>query len=158
MAIAWMQMSLERQLPVDIAHVLLFNPVTDTHIKMPSYKTFKNGPFLTADSMDWMIDAFLPEKQDRRTALASPLTFLADEVLARFAPTTLVVASVDPLLDEALAFGARLQNAGIETAIIRAEGQMHACVVLNALRQSPTAKSIMELVSLKLREALLPVA
>lgn len=158
MSIAWMQLSLERKLPAEIAHVLLFNPVTDTHKKMPSYETFKDGPFLTADSMDWMIDAFLPDKKDRQTALASPLTFLPDEVLAKFPPTTIIVASVDPLLDEALAFGARLQNAGIETSIIRAEGQVHAFVVLNPLRDSPTAKSIMELVSLKLRTALSPAA
>lgn len=145
MAIAMMQMSLERSLPAEIAHKVLFYPVTDTHKKLESYETFKNGPFLLADTMDWMIDAFIPEKKDRETALASPLPFLSDDVLSKFPPTTVFLSAVDPLLDEGMAFGQRLQNAGVDAAIIRAEGQMHAFVLLKAIRDSPTARAIMDL-------------
>lgn len=158
MAIALMNLSLERSLPAAVTHIVLFYPVTDTHQKLESYETFKDGPFLTEDSMDWMINAFLPNKEDRKTALASPLTFLPDDVLAKFAPTTVVLSTVDPLLDEGLAFGQRLQKAGVDASVIRAEGQMHAFVLLKALRETPTARAMMDLCALRLRSALFPSA
>ena len=151
-------MSLERSLPAEIAYMVLFYPVTDTHKKLGSYETFKDGPFLPADTMDWMIDAFLPEKKDRKTALASPLSFLSDDVLSRFPPTTVFLSAVDPLRDEGMAFGKRLQKAGVDTAVIRAEGEMHAFVLLKAIRDSPTARAVMDLAALRLRAALFPSA
>lgn len=154
MAIAMMNMSLSRNLPSRIAHIILFYPVTATHIRRPSYETFREGPFLHADTMEWMIDAFLPDHRDRETALASPLTFLGDDVLARFAPTTLIMSTVDPLLDEGLEFGYRLQEAGVDASIVKAEGQMHAFVLLKGLRDNPTARAMMDLTACKLREAL----
>ncbi|GKZ37781.1 hypothetical protein AbraIFM66950_009539 [Aspergillus brasiliensis] len=158
MAIALMQMSLERCLPTEIAHIVLFYPVTETHKKLESYERFNDGPFLPADTMNWPIDAFLPENKDRETALASPLSFLSGDVLSKFPPTTVFLSAVDPLLDEGLAFGQRLQNAGVDAAVIRAEGQMHAFVLLKAIRDSPTARAIMDLAASKLRSALLPSA
>ncbi|PIG85339.1 vegetative specific protein H5, partial [Aspergillus arachidicola] len=154
MAIAMMQMALERSLPAEVAHIILCYPVTDTHKKLKSYETFKDGPFLMADMMNWMIDACIPDKEDRETALASPLSFLSDDVFSRFPPTTVFLSAVDPLLDEGLAFGRRLQKAGVDAAVIRAEGQMHAFVLLKAIRDSPTARATMDLTTLRLRAAL----
>ena len=154
MAIAMIQMSLERSLPAEIAHVVLFYPVTDTHRKLESYETFKDGPFPLADTMDWMINTFIPEKEDRETPLASPLSFLSDDILSRFPPTTIFLSAVDPLRDEGLAFSERLQKAGVDAAVMTAEGQMHAFVLLKATRNSPTARAVMDLSALKLREAL----
>lgn len=151
-------MCLERSLPAEIAHIVLFYPVTDTHKKLSSYETFKDGPFLLADTMDWMIAAFLPEKKDRQTALASPLSFLSDHILSRFPPTTVFLPAVDPLLDEGMEFGKRFQKAGVDAAVIRAEGEMHAFVLLKAIRDSPTARAVMDLTALRLRTALLPSA
>ncbi|KAJ5221415.1 uncharacterized protein N7469_010302 [Penicillium citrinum] len=155
MAIAMVQMSLERGLRAEITHMVLFYPVTDVHKKSESYETFKDGPFLLADTMDWMIDAFLPERKDRETALASPLSFLSDKILSKFPPTTIFLSAVDPLLDEGIEFGQRLQKAGVDAAVIKAEGQMHAFVLLKALRNSPTPRAVMELAALRLRGALL---
>jgi acetyl esterase len=156
MSIALAQMALERNLPASIGQIVIFNPVTDTHVKMESYETYKNGPFLSAASMDWMIDAFLPDESDRRTALASPLSFASDEVLSRFPPTTVFVGDVDPLVDEGKAFGRRLQKLGVDAAVIQADGQMHAFVLIKALRHSPTARAILEFAALKMRKAFLP--
>lgn len=153
MSIALAQMSLERNLPARIDQMIIFNPVTDTHLKMESYETYKDGPFLSAASMDWMIDAFLPDEHDRRTALASPLTFAPDEILSRFPPTTVFVGDVDPLVDEGKAFGRRLQSLGVDAAVIQADGQMHAFVLIEALRHNPTARAIVEFAALKMRKA-----
>jgi acetyl esterase len=153
MAIAMMQMSLERNLPAKIGQMILFNPVTDTQMKLQSYETFKDGPFLSAASMDWMIEAFLPNESDRKTALASPLSFAPDEVPSRFPPTTVFVGDADPLVDEGKAFGRRLQGLGIEAAVIQADGQMHAFMLVGAIRSSPTSRAIMEFACLKMRKA-----
>jgi acetyl esterase/lipase len=149
-----MQMSLERDLPATIAQLVIFNPVTDTHIKMPSYELFKDAPFLGKDTMDWMIDSFLPNKADRENALTSPLTFASDQVLAQFPPTIIFLSDVDPLLDEGRAFGHRLQQAGVDCAVVKAEGQMHSYALVVALRSNPTARAIVELAALKIRKAL----
>ncbi|KIW12754.1 hypothetical protein PV08_07940 [Exophiala spinifera] len=152
--IALMQMSLERNLPSKIVQLVIKNPVTDTHIKLPSYETYKDGPFLTSDTMDWMIDAFLPNKKDRENALTSPLTFASDQVLAKFPATIILLSDVDPLLDEGRAFGHRLQQAGVDCAIIKAEGQMHAYASIIPLRDNATARAVNELTALKIRKAL----
>jgi acetyl esterase len=157
MSIALMQMAIKRNLPAKIGQMILFNPVTDTQMKLESYETFKDGPFLSSASMDWMIDAFLPNKSDRKTALASPLSCASDEVLSKFAPTTTFVGNVDPLVDEGKAFGRRLQRLGVESAIIQGDGQMHAFMAVVALRQSPTARAMIEFACLKMRKAFLPV-
>ncbi|KAL8389041.1 hypothetical protein RB595_008835 [Gaeumannomyces hyphopodioides] len=156
MAIAMMNLSVERSLPAEIAHIILYYPVTDTHRRLKSWETYKDGPFLAAVTQEWMTDAFLPNKKDRETALASPLLFLSDEILSKFAPTTIFLASVDILLDEGLEFGRRLQNAGVDTAIFTAEGQTHAFAALGPLRNTPAGRAVMELTGLKLRSALFP--
>ena len=151
-----MAMSIERGLPAKISQMILFQPVTDTHMKMESYETFKDDKLLPADTMDWMIDAFLPNKKDRKNALTSPLTFMPDDMLARFPPTTIILAEADVLRDEGRAFGHRLQKAGVDTAIIRGEGQIHAFALVKPIRESATARAIIELVVCKMRKAFSP--
>ncbi|KAF5229930.1 hypothetical protein FAUST_10094 [Fusarium austroamericanum] len=151
MAIAMMQLSLERKLPANIGQLVLWAPVTVTHKKLGSYTTFAQAPFLTEDSMDWMIDSFLPNPKDRETALASPLTHLSDKVLAQFPPTIIFLSTVDPLHDEGVAFGHRLQENGVDASIIKAEGQMHAFCLVKALRDGPTARAVMEMAALRLK-------
>lgn len=146
-------LAIQRCLLVDIKHMVLFYPVTDTHIKMPSYTTFRDAPFLPADTLRWMIDAFLPNTADRENALTSPLSFLEDEVLARFPPTSIFLADLDPLVDEGRAFGRRLQSVGVEVAVIRAEGQIHAFALVKRVRGSATARAVVQLAASKMRDA-----
>ena len=120
---------------------------------MASYETHKDAPFLSAATLNWMIDVFLPRESDRKTALASPLTFADDEILRIFPPTTIFVADFDPLVDEGKAFGRRLQGLGVEAAVIQADGQMHAFMLVRDIRGSPAAKAVIELAALKMRKA-----
>ncbi|GKU15152.1 unnamed protein product, partial [Fusarium langsethiae] len=120
------------------------------------YETFKDAPFLPEASMDWMIDSFIPNKKDRETALASPLTHLSDQVLAQFPPTIIFLSTVDLLVDEGVAFGDRLQKNGVDAAVIKAEGQMHAFCLVKALRDGPSARAVMEMAALRLRRIFPP--
>jgi acetyl esterase/lipase len=154
MAIAMVQLIHSRALPVQVPHLNLFYPVTDTNEKSETYKIYKEGPYLSEHTMDWMIDAFLPNKEDRQNALTSPLKYASDEVLSKFPPTTVFLSAADPLIGEGEAFGRRLQKAGVETAIIKAEGQIHDYVMLEPIRTTATAKAVVELAALHLRKAL----
>ncbi|KAF2994368.1 hypothetical protein E8E13_001499 [Curvularia kusanoi] len=154
MVIAIMQMAMKRTLPAKVSHMILFYPCVDTHMKMQSYETYKDGPFLPSNTMDWMIAAFIPNKKDRENGLTSPLSYMSDENLSRFPPTTVILAEVDPLVDEGRAFGLRLQRAGVDTAVIRAEGQIHAFALVKPIRESATSRAILELVAYKIRKAL----
>jgi acetyl esterase/lipase len=119
-------------------------------MEYPSYKTYGDAPFLPAVTMQWMINTFIPNKADRETALASPLAFLPDEVLCRFPPTTIFLSTVDPLVDEGVAFGHRLQALGVDAAVIKAEGQLHGFCLVKDLREGPTAKAVMDLAASRL--------
>ncbi|KAH7400609.1 vegetative specific protein H5 [Phaeosphaeria sp. MPI-PUGE-AT-0046c] len=152
-SIAMMQMSIARSLPTNILQLILFYPVTDVHVELESYETFKDAPFLPADTLRWMINTCIPNKEDRKTALASPLTFLPDEIVARFPSTTIILASIDPLVEDGRAFGHRLQQLGVDAAVISAEGQMHAFVLAKPIRDSPTARAMIELAACKMRRA-----
>ncbi|KAM3485436.1 hypothetical protein MY3957_009954 [Beauveria namnaoensis] len=154
MAIAMTQLAHSRGLPAKIGQLVLLYPVTDTHTKSETYKEFQNGPYLAEKTMDWMIDAFLPNKADRRSALASPLSFAADEVLAKFPPTTIFVSGADPLIGEGEAFGRRLQQLGVDAAILKAEGVIHDYVMLEPIRNTATPRAVTELAALKLRKAI----
>ena len=52
MAIAMTQLAQSRNLPAKIGQLVLLYPVTDTHAKSETYKTFENGPYLAAKTME----------------------------------------------------------------------------------------------------------
>lgn len=142
---------MERKLPASIGQLLLWAPTTAYDKKHPSHQTFKNAPFFSAEASQWMHDEFMPESKDRETALASPLTYLPDEVLAKYPPTTLFLSTVDPLIDECVEFGHRLQKNGVDAAIIKADGQLHGFWLIKALRIGPTARAIMDLAEIRIK-------
>lgn len=153
MAIAMTQLAITRSLPAKIGQLVLFYPVTNTHTKSATYQEFKDGPYLTEKTMDWMIGAFLPTVADRSSALASPLEFAPDEVLAKFPPTTIFVSGADPLIGEGQAFGQRLQKLGVDAATFKAEGCIHDFVLLEPIRNTATPRAVTEFASFKLLKA-----
>lgn len=112
MAIAMVQLAQQRRLPVQISHLTLFYPVTDTHEKSSTYQAFRDGPYITERTLDWIVDAFLPNPQDRCNALTSPLSFASDRQLSVFPPTTLFVSGSDPLIGEGKRLGTACRRPG----------------------------------------------
>ena len=153
MAICMTQWAQARSLPATIGQLVLLYPVTETHAKTETYNTFREGPYLLEKTLDWMVAAFLPNVDDRRRPDTSPLTCAPDDVLAKFPPTTVFVSGADPLIGEGEAFGHRLQGLGVDAAVLKADGQVHDFALLEPIRHSPTARAVVELASLKLRQA-----
>ncbi|KAI9803474.1 MAG: hypothetical protein M1825_001817 [Sarcosagium campestre] len=152
LAVAVSALAAERSGP-KIVYQVLFYPVTNIAEESETYEKFKDGPYLLRETMRWMITAFAPDSNDRLGHLASPL-LSSKEQLARLPPTLIVVANEDPLRGEGEAFAHALQEAGVETAIFRAIGQVHDFVMLNNLAKSATARTTIELAGLKLKKAL----
>ncbi|HYH58938.1 MAG TPA: alpha/beta hydrolase [Thermoleophilaceae bacterium] len=104
------------------ALAVLIYPVCDLSQKTRSYELFRDGFFLTEASMDWYRGNYLPDEAAARDPRASPL--LAED-LSEHPRTYLAVAGFDPLRDEGLAYGRRLEEAGVDVEITLNEGSIH---------------------------------
>lgn len=106
---------------VDLTLQVLVYPVTDCDLSRPSYVEHGGeGAFLTAADMAWFFDHYVPDRAQRESAEVSPLRARA---LTGLPPAILVSAGHDPLLDEDLAYVARLREAGV-TVVHRHYGDM----------------------------------
>ena len=88
----------------------------------PSYRQFDHGFLLDATQMAWFWDQYVPEPGDRDNPAASPAH--APE-LKGLPPAIVVVAECDPLRDEGEAYASRLTEAGVDTRLLRYDGQIH---------------------------------
>ena len=90
---------------------ILFYPVTDmTGKHYPSYDNFVDGYGLTRKFFEQFEQAYLPNEADRSDPYASPIC--ADN-LGDMPPALIITAGFDPLTDAALAYGKKLEDAGV---------------------------------------------
>jgi acetyl esterase len=104
------------------AHQLLVYPVTDYEFESPAMVDNATGYFLEADTMRWFYDHYARTEADVADWRLSPLR-VGD--VAGVAPATVLTAEFDPLRDQGEAYGRRLQEAGVPTEIVRADGVFH---------------------------------
>ena len=101
---------------------LLIYPVTDAAGDHASRGRFAEGYLLEAASLEWFWRLYETDPADRRDWRFSPLH--APD-LAGVAPALLLLAEYDPLLDEGLAYGRRLQAAGVPVEVDVRPGMTH---------------------------------
>ena len=118
---------------VHFVHQSLYYPVTDAAQDTESYRTFADGPFLTAKAMAWFWDAYLPDASLRSEITASPLRATPDD-LAGLPPALVIVDQNDVLRDEGEAYAARLVEAGVKTTSVRYNFVTHDFMMLNPER------------------------
>lgn len=83
------------------------------------------GYFLTMNSENGMIDYYFEKPEDAESPYASPL--LAKD-LTSLPPACFISAECDPLLDQALMYAARLQDAGVDVEYHIYKGMVHAFI------------------------------
>lgn len=115
---------------------LLIYPVCDLSEKRESFRLFGDGFFLTERGMDWYNGHYLADPGDARDPRASPL--LAED-LDGTPRTYMTIAGFDPLRDEALAYGRRLQEAGAEVELVVHRGLIHGFANMTRLGRSAPA-------------------
>jgi acetyl esterase/lipase len=138
---------------VTFVHQSMYYPVTDAAQDTDSYREFAEGPFLTAKSMAWFWDAYLPDQSVRAEITASPLRASIDE-LAGLPEAFLIVDENDVLRDEGEAYGRKLTAAGVRTTCVRYNGILHDFMMLNPLRGTAATTGAIEQAVQILRKAL----
>ena len=131
-----------------LRHQFLIYPVLDTDFETASYRAAAD-PVLTPEAMRYYWDAYLSRGEDRNDPLAVPMR-AAD--LTGLPPATVLIAEADPLHDEGAAYAQRLQEAGVDTALLRGEGMVHG--FLRAFDLSPAARSLFEEASARVARSL----
>lgn len=132
---------------------LLFYPVTDANFNTPSYKEFAEGPWLTKAAMEWFWNAYEPDLAARKKATVCPL-HASLEQLKHLPPTLIITAENDVLRDEGEAYAHKLLQAEVDVTVVRYLGTTHDFMMLNALRETPAARSAIALATSHLQKAL----
>jgi acetyl esterase len=100
---------------------LLITPGTTAHADTPSHRLFANGFLLDATTIEWFFDQYIDRSQ-RSDWRFAPLN--ADD-LEGVAPTLILLAECDPLVDEGLAYADRLRSSGVPVALDLVRGVTH---------------------------------
>ncbi|HJV26845.1 MAG TPA: alpha/beta hydrolase [Aromatoleum sp.] len=128
-----------------VRELVLIYPSTQIHSDRPSRERFSDGYFLDRESLEWFFARYLPQGDalDWRT---SP--FLADS-LAGLPPILLLMAEYDPLVDDCLAFAARVEREGGAVDRVTFDGVVHGFVTLPKL--FPEASAAIDVIAERLR-------
>jgi acetyl esterase len=114
----------DKTLPRIVLQVLLY-PVLDDDFTTASYRTLADGRFgLSEVQMRWYWDAYAPTEDAQRDPLAAPGKAKAAD-LRGVAPAFIGVGDLDPLLDEARSYAARLAEAGVPVELHVYRGGFH---------------------------------
>jgi acetyl esterase/lipase len=139
----------------DIALQVLIYPVTDAGLETGSFRQFATGLWLERDEMKLSWDNYLPDQAARKEPMASPLRASTDQ-LKGLPPALVITCEYDVLRDEGEAYAHKLMAAGVPTTAVRFLGTIHDLVMLNALADTPAAKSAVKMTCDGLRYALAP--
>lgn len=131
----------------------MYYPVTDAGMDTGSYEQFAEGYFLTAKTMAWFWDAYVPDLEQRSEPYASPLR-AGDEQLAGLPPALVIVDEADVLRDEGEAYAARLRAAGVDVTTVRYDGITHDFMMLNPLGATHATRAAVAQAISFLRDAL----
>lgn len=107
--------------PQPVCQILLY-PCTSAWQNTESHRRFAQGYLLEAKTLQWMFANYLRTDADRTDWRFAPLQ--ASD-LGNLAPTFLVLAEYDPLLDEGITYAEKLKAAGISTLVKIYSGMTH---------------------------------
>ncbi|MYZ08113.1 alpha/beta hydrolase fold domain-containing protein [Streptomyces sp. SID2999] len=131
--------------------VLLY-PVTEADFNTASYRRFAENCWLTKANMEYFWDQYAPSAADREQPLAAPDKATTEQL--RGLPPALLVTDSDVLRDSAVAYAGKLRAAGVPVEHLDYPETVHDFMMLNALRDTPSAKDAVARTSAALRKAL----
>ena len=120
-----------------VALQVLIYPMTDQSRDYPSYERNASGYMLTTAALRWFMDNYIPDLDDRKHPMASPMLRPS---LQGLPPALVISAEFDPLVDDNEAFVGRLREAGIKTDHVCFPGMIHPFFTLGGVVED-TAKA-----------------
>lgn len=108
-----------------LAGQILIYPVTDARMDSESYRMYSDAPGLDQESMSFFIDSYKRSPQDILDPEFSPL--LAED-LSHLPASLIVTAEYDPLHDEAIAYGKRLEEDGVRVTFLECKKTIHGFI------------------------------
>jgi acetyl esterase len=134
-------------------HQSLYYPMTDAKAEQSeSMRLFKDGPYGSAEGLEWFWSSYLSDEAQRSEITVSPLqATLAD--LEGLPPALVIVDQNDVLRDQGEAYADKLRDAGVLTTSVRFNGTIHDFMRLNALRGSESTRAAIGLAVAALRRA-----
>lgn len=113
-----------------VALQVLIYPMTDQSREYPSYERNAGGYMLTSAALHWFMDNYIPDLEDRKDPMASPMLRPSLEGLP---PALVIAAEFDPLVDENEAYAWRLKEAGVPTDYVCFPGMIHPFFTLGGV-------------------------
>jgi acetyl esterase len=134
-------------------HQSLYYPMTDANAQnSESLRKFRDGPYGSAEGLEWFWSSYLSDQGLRSEITVSPLrAALAD--LEGLPPALVIVDENDILRDQGEAYADNLRAAGVPTTSVRFNGTIHDFMRLNALRDSESTRAAISLAVAALRRA-----
>lgn len=108
-AIVTQEMMRERK-PMPLLQLLIY-PATELEEEFPSYQAYGEAYPLSADTMRWFMEQYLPAGQDRSDVRLSPAR---ETRLENLPPTIIATAGFDPLVDDGAAYAELLRRSDVE--------------------------------------------
>jgi acetyl esterase/lipase len=138
---------------VRFVHQSLYYPMTDANAEnSESLQKFRDGPYGSAEGLEWFWSSYLADERLRSQITVSPLrATLAD--LEGLPPALVIVDENDVLRDQGEAYADKLRLAGVPTTSVRFNGTIHDFMRLNALRDSESTQAAISLAVAALRRA-----
>ena len=113
-----------------LCYQLLIYPATDQRGGQPSHLRNGEGYLLTRKVMDRFRENYLPDPRQWTDWRASPL--LAER-LAGVAPTLVLTAGFDPLVDEGREYAERLRREGVDARYVEYGDMIHGFIVMGGV-------------------------
>lgn len=108
---------------IPLAGQVLAYPICDFDVTRPSYRTWVNGPLLTAARIERCISAYCPDPQIRKfNPFAAPLLASSH---AGLPPAYIALAEFDPVRDSGLEYAQALTRFGGAVTLTEGKGLAH---------------------------------
>ncbi|GAA5815939.1 hypothetical protein MFLAVUS_009458 [Mucor flavus] len=121
-----------------IKYQVLYYPVVDVDFDNASYVEHQNNAFLPRTTMQYMWDAYLTSKEERKLSTVVPFAAPLEE-LEDLPPTLVITAERDVLRSEGEAYAKKLQKAGVPTVAVCYVGTGHGFLTLPFLQNNALA-------------------
>lgn len=123
-------MAKDKNGPHITCQVLIYPSTNIYELNTQSWSDFSNDFNISKEDMEKYISLYVPQKEDRKNPYVSPL--LANE-FNQLPDTLVITAEIDPLRDEDEAYENKLNEAGIQSDIIRFNGVTHGFITMDKI-------------------------